>query len=49
MSRTPTHGSPNVWLAVGGVTLTGKPVDRYMFRTSPLRNVALQPAFLRPA
>lgn len=25
--------------------LTGDPVDRYRFRTSPLRNVALQPAF----
>jgi cytochrome c peroxidase len=25
---------------------TGNPVDRYAFRTSPLRNVALQPAFM---
>jgi cytochrome c peroxidase len=25
--------------------VTGSPVDRYKFRTSPLRNVALQPAF----
>lgn len=25
--------------------VTGNPEDRYMFRTSPLRNVALQPAF----
>lgn len=25
--------------------VTGNPADRYMFRTSPLRNVALQPAF----
>ena len=25
--------------------VTGNPVDRYRFRTSPLRNVALQPAF----
>ena len=25
--------------------VTGNPVDRYKFRTSPLRNVALQPAF----
>ncbi|HEX6625043.1 MAG TPA: cytochrome c peroxidase [Pyrinomonadaceae bacterium] len=25
--------------------VTGDPADRYMFRTSPLRNVALQPAF----
>jgi cytochrome c peroxidase len=26
--------------------VTGNPVDRYGFRTSPLRNVALQPAFM---
>jgi cytochrome c peroxidase len=25
--------------------ITGNPVDRYAFRTSPLRNVALQPTF----
>ena len=25
--------------------VTGNPADRYKFRTSPLRNVALQPAF----
>jgi cytochrome c peroxidase len=25
--------------------VTGKPADRYKFRTSPIRNVALQPAF----
>ena len=25
--------------------VTGDPADRYKFRTSPLRNVALQPAF----
>src|SRR5262249_16728987 len=25
--------------------ITGNPDDRYMFRTSPLRNLALQPAF----
>ena len=25
--------------------ISGNPADRYMFRTSPLRNVALQPAF----
>jgi cytochrome c peroxidase len=25
---------------------TGNPADRYAFRTSPLRNVALQPAFM---
>lgn len=25
--------------------VTGNPADRYLFRTSPLRNVALQPAF----
>jgi len=26
--------------------VTGNPADRYMFRTSPLRNVGLQPAFM---
>jgi cytochrome c peroxidase len=26
--------------------VTGRPADRYGFRTSPLRNVALQPAFM---
>ena len=26
--------------------VTGNPADRYMFRTSPLRNVSLQPAFM---
>jgi cytochrome c peroxidase len=26
--------------------VTGNPADRYRFRTSPLRNVALQPAFM---
>ena len=26
--------------------VTGNSADRYMFRTSPLRNVALQPAFM---
>ena len=26
--------------------VTGSPADRYLFRTSPLRNVALQPAFM---
>lgn len=26
--------------------ITGNPADRYRFRTSPLRNVALQPAFM---
>ena len=25
--------------------VTGNPIDRYAFRTSPLRNLALQPAF----
>jgi cytochrome c peroxidase len=29
----------------GAEQLTGNPADRYKFRTSPLRNVALQPAF----
>jgi cytochrome c peroxidase len=26
--------------------VTGNPADRYAFRTSPLRNIALQPAFM---
>jgi len=26
--------------------VSGRPADRYLFRTSPLRNVALQPAFM---
>jgi cytochrome c peroxidase len=30
----------------GREQFTGDPVDRYAFRTSPLRNVALQPAFM---
>jgi cytochrome c peroxidase len=30
----------------GLAQVTGREVDRYMFRTSPLRNVALQPAFM---
>ena len=30
----------------GLAQITGSPADRYMFRTSPLRNVALQPAFM---
>ena len=29
----------------GAEQITGDPADRYAFRTSPLRNVALQPAF----
>jgi cytochrome c peroxidase len=29
----------------GAEQITGNPADRYKFRTSPLRNVALQPAF----
>lgn len=29
----------------GAEQVTGDPVDRYAFRTSPLRNVAVQPAF----
>ncbi len=29
----------------GAEQITGDPADRYKFRTSPLRNVALQPAF----
>jgi cytochrome c peroxidase len=30
----------------GREQITGDPADRYAFRTSPLRNVALQPAFM---
>lgn len=30
---------------VGAEQVTGDPRDRYRFRTSPLRNVAVQPAF----
>jgi cytochrome c peroxidase len=30
----------------GLAQVTGNPADRYAFRTSPLRNVALQPAFM---
>ncbi len=30
----------------GLAQITGDPADRYAFRTSPLRNVALQPAFM---
>lgn len=30
----------------GKAQITGNPADRYKFRTSPLRNVALQPAFM---
>ena len=30
----------------GREQLTGDPADRYAFRTSPLRNIALQPAFM---
>ena len=30
----------------GREEVTGDPADRYKFRTSPLRNVALQPTFM---
>jgi cytochrome c peroxidase len=30
----------------GREQITGNPADRYLFRTSPIRNVALQPAFM---
>jgi len=36
---------PNQDEDFGVEELTGDPVDRYRFRTSPLRNVALQPTF----
>lgn len=32
--------------AFGLEQVTGDPADRYAFRTSPLRNVALQPVFM---
>ena len=36
---------PNEDQDFGNEQVTGKSIDRYMFRTSPLRNAALQPAF----
>jgi cytochrome c peroxidase len=36
---------PNTNEDFGLEQVTGNPADRYMFRTSPIRNVALQPAF----
>ena len=33
----------------GKEQVTGDPADRYKFRTSPLRNVAIQPAFCTTA
>lgn len=35
--------------AFGLEEVTGNPADRYKFRTSPLRNVAVQPTFMHNA
>ena len=47
----PSHGNvvfdgPGANEDFGLEQVTGNPADRYAFRTSPLRNVALQPAFM---
>ena len=41
-----TFDGPGVNEDFGLEQVTGDPADRYAFRTSPLRNVALQPAFM---
>jgi len=41
-----TFDGPNANEDFGREQFTGDPADRYAFRTSPLRNVALQPAFM---
>jgi cytochrome c peroxidase len=41
-----TFDGPNANEDFGREQFTGDPADRYEFRTSPLRNVALQPAFM---
>ncbi len=41
-----TLAGPDVNQDFGLEDVTGDPRDRYAFRTSPLRNVALQPAFM---
>lgn len=48
---SPTFGNvlfdgPNTNEDFGLEQVTGNSADRYMFRTSPIRNVALQPAFM---
>jgi cytochrome c peroxidase len=41
-----TFDGPGANEDFGLAQVTGSPADRYAFRTSPLRNVALQPAFM---
>jgi cytochrome c peroxidase len=41
-----TFDGPGLNEDFGLEQVTGNPADRYAFRTSPLRNVALQPAFM---
>ena len=41
-----TFDGPSLNEDFGLEQVTGDPADRYAFRTSPLRNVALQPAFM---
>src|SRR4030095_1038321 len=41
-----TFDGPGLNEDLGPERVTGDPADRYAFRTSPLRNVALQPAFM---
>lgn len=41
-----TFDGPDTKEDFGLEQVTGNPADRYAFRTSPLRNVALQPAFM---
>ena len=41
-----TFDGPSASEDYGLEQVTGDPADRYAFRTSPLRNVALQPAFM---
>ena len=44
--RTYTFDGPGANEDFGREQVTGNPADRYAFRTSPLRNVTLQPAFM---
>jgi cytochrome c peroxidase len=45
-SRNVVFDGPGANEDFGLEQVTGNPADRYAFRTSPLRNVALQPAFM---
>jgi cytochrome c peroxidase len=45
LTNAPFDG-PNLNEDFGLEQVTGNPADRYKFRTSPLRNVALQPTFM---